>query len=76
MLRAAALRQRVPLAPLGWYSSLIPTWRKDNFLLLRVEGRDGVLLFHQELGGESIPCLENNNHCGTENINNLKKVTK
>ena len=27
---------------------------KDSFLLLSDEGKEGVLLFHQELGGESM----------------------
>ena len=58
------------------YSSLDPTWRKDNFLLLRVEGREGVLLFHQELGGESIPQLKETGTCGIENINSLKCSTR
>ena len=30
------------------------TCMKDSFLLLSDEGKEGVLLFHQELGGESI----------------------
>jgi hypothetical protein len=30
---------------------------KDCFLLLSDEGKEGVLLFHQELGGESISAV-------------------
>ena len=44
------------------------TCMKDSFLLLSDEGREGVLLFHQELGGESVSDRGGVGWLGTRNI--------